>query len=63
VYFYILKIRQFITLLYICENYKIFILLTRVYRFQIIDTFDAVSRPLNFVFIFVPIENMKPKII
>jgi hypothetical protein len=34
VYFYILKTRQYVTLLCICGNYKIFIFPTRVYCFR-----------------------------
>jgi hypothetical protein len=33
-YFDILKIRQNVNLLCICENYKIFVFSTRVYRFR-----------------------------
>jgi hypothetical protein len=41
-YLYILKIRQYITLLCFCGNYKIFIFSTIVYRFRITDNFNPV---------------------
>jgi hypothetical protein len=59
VYFYILKIRQYVTLLFTCANYRIFIFLTRVYRFQITDNSDPVFWLL--VFIFVPIKKYQNK--
>jgi hypothetical protein len=43
VYFNIEKIRQYVTLLCICENYKIFVFPTRVYGFRIIDNSDPVK--------------------
>jgi hypothetical protein len=64
VYFYILKIRQYITLLCFCGNYKIFIFPTIVYRFRIIDNSVPILSTVDFRFHFCPDQkNMKTKTI
>jgi hypothetical protein len=55
-YFDILKIKQNVNLICICENYKIFVFSTKFIVFEcfwIINNFDHVFRPLVFLFCFL----------